>query len=203
LLVKRKKWLKKEIYNLEMRYLKLYEEFVFSDIAKKYQWVELSFEDRKKLKHEVWELIDTAYSTLGGHVRISKKDDIFNDKELTFWSAVDVDDDPYCDVVIFGKKTTFGNKLSGWGHDGQKISKKELFNKLSNILSNPGVWLEASGRPAEILLSKGIKYLNSKEEIQKIFPNSEINWIGDGKYTRKLPSGLTTDEEFIFGNPNI
>jgi ribosomal protein L28 len=186
-----------------MKYLKLYKEYVFADIAKKQEWIELAPENRENLKKEIWELVDNAYSTLGGHVRIMKEDDVLNDKDLTFWTAVDIDQDPYCDVVIFGKKNQYGNKISGWGHDGSQLSKSELINKLINILSKKGFWIEVSGKPLNILLNKGLKYLNKLEDIQKLFPDSKINWLNDGKYTRELTNGVITEEEMVFGNPNF
>lgn len=69
-----------------MKYLKIFEDFTFSDLFDKNQWVELSMEDRAKLKKEIWEIVDLAYKSLGGHVRISSPDAVVNDPDLTFWT---------------------------------------------------------------------------------------------------------------------
>ena len=56
--------------------------YTFQDVfpGKKDDWVELSMEDRSKLKHEVFEIIDTTYRAVfpEGHVRIQKQDDVIN-----------------------------------------------------------------------------------------------------------------------------
>lgn len=184
-----------------MRYLKIFEDFTFSDLFDKNQWVELSMEDRSKLKKEIWEIVDLAYKTLGGHVRISSPDAVVNDPDLTFWTAVDIDRDPNADVVIFSRKS-HGHKISGWGHDGSKEARKELMKQLSNLLHKKGFWIEVSGRPAELLISTGCKR-NEYNVVKKIFPNSKINWIGDGIYTRTLADGETTEEEYLVGYPEI
>ena len=195
-----------------MKYLKTFETLTksyklsskFSDIFTKYKWVELPIEARNVLKKEIWELVDIAYKPLGGHVRISDPNSVINDKELSFWSAVDIDDDPYSDVVIFARKSPNGYKISGWGHDGEKESRKELIKQLGNILMRQSFWIEVSGRPAEILMNTpGINYLKDKESVAKLFPESEINWVGNGYYTRKLHDGTVTDEEIVIGNPRI
>lgn len=59
-----------------------------------------------------------------------------------------------------------------------------------------------SGRPAELLISTGCKR-NEYNVVKKIFPNSKINWIGDGIYTRILPDGEITEEEYLVGYPEI
>jgi ribosomal protein L28 len=128
-------------------------------------------------------------------------DAVVNDPDLTFWTAVDIDRDPNADVVIFSRKS-HGHKISGWGHDGSKEARKELMRQLSNLLHKKGFWIEVSGRPAELLISTGCKR-NEYNVVKKIFPNSKINWIGDGIYTRTLPDGEITEEEYLVGYPEI
>ena len=184
-----------------MNYIKLFEDFTFSDLYDKNKWVELSMEDRKKLKKEIWEIVETAYKPLGGHVRISSPDAVVNDTDLTFWTAVDIDNDPHADVVIFSRES-HGHKISGWGHDGTKEARKELMKQLIILLHKEGFWIEVSGRPAEILIGAGCKYCD-KQTVSKIFPHSEINWIRQGLYTRTLPDHTITEEEYLVGRPKV
>lgn len=187
-----------------MIYINTFEDYTFSDKFDKNKWVELSKEDRKELKKEIWELVEHAYKPLGGHVRISDPDSVVNDDQLSFWKAIDVDEDPYTDVVIFARKSNHGYKISGWGHDGGKEAKKELLNQLASLLRRPGFWVEVSGKPSEILSNKpGVNRLKNIEDVKKIFGNSEINWKGNGVYTRKLADGTITDEEMVLGNPKL
>lgn len=194
-----------------MRFLKTYEEVTFSDIFPKNQWVKLSKDELDKIKDELWVIIDNSYGPLGGHVRIKDKDSILT-SDLDFWRAVDIDADPYADVVIFGRHTKHGFKISGWGHDGEKKSKKELMSQLKRLLRTRGLWIEVSSRPSEILLKNGVKYVNSFDKVSKLFPESKIKWIGNhpiddelkkfnGFYTRTLAHGDETDIEIILGNP--
>ena len=74
--------------------------------------------------------------------------------------------------------------------------------QLSNLLHKEGFWIEVSGRPAEILISAGCK-TNDYDTVKRIFPNSKINWLGDGVYTRTLPDGEVTEEEYLVGSPEM
>jgi hypothetical protein len=182
-----------------MKYIKKFNESTFSDFYPKNKWVKLSLKDRRNFKHDLYDIINLAYTDIGGHVRITAPNDIINDKNLTFWTAVDIDKDPNADVVIFSRKSN-GYKISGWGHDGSKEAKKELLKKLINILQKKGFWIEVSGRPAEILINAGCK-INDYNTVRRIFPNSKINWLGNGAYTRTLPDGKVTEEEYLVGSP--
>lgn len=183
-----------------MNYLKTFEKFNFSDYFLKHKWEQLGIEHRRELKQELWELVDLAYQPLGGHVRINNPDSVINDKDLDFWKGIDIDSDPKADVVFFSRKS-FGNKISGWGHDGSKEARKKLMEKLAAMLNTDGFWVEVSGRPAEILINSGCDYVNDPKKIQSIFKDSKINWKGHGVYTRTLPDGVETDEEYIIGKP--
>ena len=178
------------------------EETTFSEIYPKNKWVQLTFVDKDYLKYELYSLIHNAYSPLGGHVRIVKPESIITDKNLTYWNAADVDFDPESDVVIFGRKTKHGIKISGWGHDGEKVSRQELVKRLSSILKRSGYFIEVSGRPAELLLRNDVPIAN-KESIKMVFPDSEFTWYSDGSYKRTLGSNKETDVEFLLGRPNI
>lgn len=186
-----------------MKYLKSYKIFEtkFNDIFPKFKWVKLSISDRENLKKEIWELVDNAYKPLGGHVRISDINKIVTDNELVFWNAIDVDSDPNIDVVIFARKTKFGYKISGWGHDNGVESKKYLLKRLISLLRKKGYWIEVSGNPAK-LLSRNLKRLSIKD-VRKLFPESEVVYLGNDLYQRTLEDGKKTDPEMILGNPNF
>lgn len=184
-----------------MNYIKYFENFTFNDLYDKNEWVDLSKEDRIKLKKEIWEIVDIAYKPIGGHVRIVNPESIVNDPDLRFWTATNVDNEPYTDVVIFSRPLN-GYKISGWGHDGSKISRKELIKKLISLLKTKDFWIEVSGRPAEVLINSGCVYCEL-DIVEKIFPKSIINWIGNGIYTRTLENGEITEEEYLIGNPKI
>jgi hypothetical protein len=184
-----------------MKYIKQFEDYTFSDLYAKDKWVELSMEDRSLLRYEIWNIVDIAYQPLGGHVRVSSPAAVIMDPDLNFWTAIDIDKDPNVDCVIFSRPS-HGHKISGWGHDGSKEARKELMKQLISLLHKHGFWIEVSGRPAEILIESGCRYASEKT-VKRIFPDSEINWLGDGVYTRTLPDGTITEKEYLVGQPTF
>lgn len=173
----------------------------FADIAPKNRWIEaLKKGDLEDIKKNLFVLVEGVYAPLGGHPRVKSPNAVL-DPKTTFWAAVDVDDDPDADAVIFGSKR-HGTKIAGFGHDGRG-GKKAVVKQLIKILNQSGNWIEASLRPAEIFVaSKQVPFLTDQKKVEKIF--GPVNWIGKpGWYTRELPGGITTDQEMVFGKPRI
>ncbi len=182
----------------------------FAEVYPKNKWIKLSIHDREDMKDNLFAIVHNAYSPIGGHVRIINPESVIKDKDLVYWNATDIDFDPDADVVIFCRKTKFGFKVSGWGHDGEKNSKLDLMKRLANLLKKPGYYVEISGKPADILLTNyKVPFVNNVEDIQTLFPNSEIFWYGklpgkniDGFYKRTIGSN-ETDMEIILGIPKF
>jgi len=185
-----------------MRLKLLIEEMTFFDRFKqKNKWMELFRTDKEKLKKELYVLVANAYAPLGGHVRISNIDKVL-DSELTYWEGIDDDADRESDAVLFGKKTKFGIKVSGIGHDGQRQSKSDLMNKMVDQFKKPGYWIEVSDRLAEVLIGKGAPFVDKKETVEKIF-NQPIQWLNDkGWYIRTVNDEGLKSKEIIIGTPN-
>ncbi len=183
----------------------LLEDDTFSSVfKKKNKWIEwINRGDLARIKKELFVLINGAYGSIGGHVGITNISKIL-DPKYTYWEAVDDDDDPQSDAVIFGKKTRGGIKIGGFGHDGTSKSKSDLMNTQTKLLNKGGYWIEASGRVAEIMYGKGISYVKDPKIVQKLFPGSKIEWLNDkGRYTRDLGGRRKTDVETVFGKPRI
>lgn len=123
--------------------------------------------------------------------------------QSTEWIAIDWDEYPDADAVIFGKKTNFGIKIQGIGHDGEPKSKEMVINKLISVLKNGKYWIESSDKVEYLLYKNNVPYVDSVDILEKIFPNSNLKMSGDkGKYTRQLSSGRTINET-VFGFPKI
>lgn len=164
--------------------------------------VEMDFPTRKN----IFDLVDYAYrSALGEpHVGVKTPDDVIG-KEYDYWEAIDINNDPDADAVLFGK-SKFGVKISGIGHNGEKLAKSEAIKFIVNQLHKNGYWVEASSPIADILKAKGAPILKDKEKIKMIFPNSEFTrWYDDGSYNRIIDNKLrnSSAREYIFGNPKI
>ena len=82
-------------------------------------------DELQQIKQDIFDLIQTAYKRIGGHLNFKKPDDVL-DPDVTFWKAADIDADPELDVVYFGKDTAFGTKHTGLGHDGDRGNIKNL-----------------------------------------------------------------------------
>jgi hypothetical protein len=190
----------------------------FYDIAQsvgkdKGDWIDL---EKPKIKPKIksdlptrenlFDLVNNAYMTALGtpHVGIKTPNDVLGD-EYDYWEAIDMDENPDADAVLFGKKK-YGIKISGIGHNGEKLSKQTLLRYQINLLHKNRYWIEASAPVSDIMLSKGAPVFSDKEKIQKMFQNSEFtNWFEDGSYIRTIPnSGRSSEKKhYIFGNPKI
>ena len=149
-------------------------------------------------KEILFNLIQTAYAPIGGHLKFKSPDDI-KDPDLKFWRMADIDADPDIDVVYFGKKTPFGVKHTGMGHDGDKANIKKLLIKKSAELKTPGNYVEVSKGAFDSFVGKGnVPIIDDEETVRKVLGDrrsKETTWYGkhpkgtkpgNGWYTRKI-----------------
>ena len=108
------------------------------------QYIPLDGKEKEQAQKDLFDLIDNAYKSIGGHVKFKKPSDVM-DPELQYWRAADLDDDPELDVVYFGKVTPFGVKHTGIGHDGDRGNVKSLLIRKSGELKSSGNYVEVSG----------------------------------------------------------
>jgi hypothetical protein len=188
----------------------------FLDIAKvdgkdKGDWVNLSKPKLEPIvkkdlptRKNLFDLVDFAYkSTLKEpNASIKTADDVLGNK-YTYWEAIDIDGNPDADAVIFGKKK-YGIKITGIGHNGEKISKSILMKKHIELLKKHGYWCEAASRPAEIFFQSGVNVVTDKEKLQKLFPDAQfLQFFDDGSYIRTGHKSGKYLREYVFGNPII
>lgn len=184
-----------------MKYLKYFENHTFNDLYKrKNKWINISKDNLEYLKNNFFTLVDNAYSKIGDNNVIKQPDDIF---KRSYWESIDDNTNPDADAVLFGKKTKFGIKITGIGHDGSKKSKEDLLDKLSEKLKVRGYYIESSGSLKKHLEKKDVPYITDIEIIKKVFPESNVQWIGNGTYIRTLKEDKITDNETLFGKPKM
>jgi len=186
-----------------MKHIKYFNESTFNDLYhSKNKWIRLKEEDKlEELKDNLYVLVNNAYSKLGGHVSIQNPDDVL---KRDYWLAVDIDSDPDADAVIFGKRTKYGIKISGIGHDGENRSKRELLETLIRLLNKRGFFIEASGRLKDFLENADVKYISDIKILKHIFTDSKnIELSENGEYVRDLIEGNKTEIEKLFGIPLI
>ena len=159
---------------------KILNEKFYDDVVKKVgkdkaDWIDLSNNPEKgiiekdpELKQNMFDLVDFAYRKRlnSPHFGVKSPSDVVGSK-YDYWEAIDINENPEADAVLFGKKRN-GIKISGLGHDGEKISKNALTKKMAELTKIDGYWIEASGQPANILRFHGANILTDKEKVLKL-----------------------------------
>ncbi len=167
------------------------------------QPIKSKIQNDEGIRQNIFNLVDFAYrkNLKEPHVGLKSKDDVLS-LNYDYWEAIDIDNRPDADAVIFGKKV-YGVKISGIGHNGNIIAIHYLIDELSRILKKQGYWIEASKKVASILKSQNVLVYSNREKIQKMFSDSTFKWFDDNSYIRTLKNGNYTSREYIFGNPII
>ena len=159
------------------------------------EYIPLGGEEKAQAQKDLFDLIDNAYKSIGGHVKFKKPSDVM-DPELQYWRAADLDDDPELDVVYFGKVTPSGVKHTGIGHDGNRSHIKNLLIRKSQELNNPGNYVEVSGAAFDSFVGKGrVPAIEDETKVRAILKGKELEWHGkhpqgtkpgNGWYTRTI-----------------
>ena len=123
---------------------------------------------------EVFELVSTAYSGIGGNLKIQGPEHL--PAGYTFWDMTDVDDSDDPDAVVFGKMRGPNLKIGGIGHDGGK-GKRVAITRLIELLKQPGTFAEISGRMADILIGAGVPVITDPAVVKDIV-RKPIEWVG-------------------------
>jgi len=188
-----------------MKRIKDYKQFLLEKFADKYPkraWIDISG-TREDFADVISSLINNAYKHVPGGTIEDPKTTI-EDPAVDFWVANDLDEDPDCDAIIYGKHTTYGVKLTGMGQDGGREAKVETIKSLQKNLGSEGFYTEISENVLS-LLSKDIPYVNNQEDVEKII-KKKIEWVGkadglekDGWYYRNI--GGHRKLKLLVGNP--
>ncbi len=160
-------------------------------------WRPLTSAEIEDDKDELFKMIDTAYSPLGGHPNVKSADDV--DDAADGYEVIDLDDDPEDDATIMSKQRSGGTKLVGMGHDGSKPAKSAAVAKTVSSLNKNGYYIEVSGKILDILKAKGVAIVDDEETVRKALKGKEIVWHGDGSYDRVI--GTEKHRKVMMGKP--
>ena len=163
------------------------------------QWVDLDKQETEEFAGNIFDLIDTAYASIGGNLNYKSANDVTGAEGDADYEVIDIDGDPEPDAVLVSKKKKAGNKLTALGHDGTSDAKSKSLNKQADMLKQPGNYIEVSGRIKDILLGKGAPVVTDKATIEKVMGNKAIDIQDDGSYTRYI-SGKQT-QKILLGKP--
>jgi hypothetical protein len=174
------------------KYIKLFEDF--ADDYPKRKFVELSHPDAMEYAKDILDLIQNAYSAKGGNIEIKTINDLKNG-DITYWILNDVDSDPDADIVVGGKFTKNGVKITVMGQDGSSQAKREAIGKISELMKKGGFYAEMDKDLAQKI---GLKHIQDEKLIRRII-DKELKYNNDGSYDRKI--GGHTHTKVLVGNP--
>lgn len=147
------------------------------------EWILLDRGDerRERLKTDLYDMIQSTYSSIGGHLKIKSIEDL---DSYRYWIVTDIDDDPEADAVIMGKPVGIGIKKGLIASDGSAAGGSAVKNKSIDLLSGGrvgglgGWWGELSGKPAYAMLSRGAPAIESESMARKLL-DTDIEWHGE------------------------
>jgi hypothetical protein len=163
------------------------------------QWTDLDKKETKEYSGDIFDLINTAYASIGGNLNYSSANDVTGTQGDSDYEVIDIDDDPEIDAVIVSKKKGAGNKITAMGHDNSSIAKSKSINKQADMLKTPGNYVEVSGKIKDILLAKGVPVVIDKDTIEKVMGKKAIDIQDDGSYTRFINNKETI--KILLGKP--
>lgn len=153
----------------------------FADFGtSKGEWIDIPEEELAvhtpeiDIDDEIFDLVSTAYSGIGGNLKIQSPENLPGG--YTFWDVTDVDDADDPDAVVFGKMRGSNLKIGGIGHDGGR-GKRIAITRLIELLRQPGTFAEVSGRMADILIGSGVPVITDPSVVKDIV-RKPIEWIG-------------------------
>lgn len=166
------------------------------DIPKN-KWMPVLGSELPSFKKQIYDLIATAYSPIGGHVNLKDKEDLPGEGD--FFDVIDVDGDDEIDATTVAKYKSSGKKFVALGHDGSSAGKSAAINHQVDKLKKGGYYVEVSGKMKDILMGKGLVPVTDEESVRRALKGKEIKWNGDGTYDRKI--GGTMHTKIMFGKP--
>ena len=169
----------------------------FSDDYNKNVWIELPRQKVLDYADNIADLISNAYASKGGNFEIQTGADLKN-SDVTYWVANDLDQDPEADIVVGGKKTPAGTKMTMMGQDGSAEAKKEAIVKMIRLMKQRGFYAEMDPDLASKL---GLPHVEDEAIIRKVI-NKDLTMNPDGSYTR-LVSGTHKHTKVLVGIPKV
>ena len=166
------------------------------DIPKN-SWKPISSSELKDVEDDILDLIQNAYGPIGGHPNYKSVGDLAGSD----YEVIDLDDDPEIDAVTVTKKRSGGTKYVGLGHDGSSQGKRGSIGRTIDKLENPGTYIEASGKMADILSKANVTRVTDEDTIRKALKGKEIEMYDDGSYDRVL--GGKKYRKLMFGKPTV
>ena len=166
----------------------------------KNKWVTVPEENLEDYKDDIFKLIKTAYSSIGGHSNYKSAKDITGSEKDKEYTVIDINNDSEIDAVnVANPKAPAGVKLTATGHNGTPPAKREMLKHTVELLKKPGYYIEVSGRIKDILLNAGVPVVTDKNTLEKVLKGKGIVINDDGTYNRKIAG--TEYTKLLMGSP--
>jgi len=157
------------------------------------QWYDVPVEDIRTaakaangqvtIASELHDLVDTAYSKIGGHAKLKQPSDLPG--KYDEWSAVELDGDPEPDALRVNSSKGAGSKFVAAGHDGTRVAIDAYIKRTADLLKEDGYYGELSKALAHIMIKRhNVPYTASQHDVQRVL-GKKVKWLGqhpEGKY---------------------
>jgi hypothetical protein len=180
-----------------MSRIKLYEEWIGERvILPKGAYVELGARDAAEYADTIIELINIAYANIGGHIELRNPNDIKNG-DITYWVLKDIDQEPDPEIAIGGKRTHSGTKITVMSQDGTSAAKKDAILKVIDLMKTRGFYAELD---KDLAKKFGLSPIKDEARVRDVL-QKDLEWHGDGTYTRKIGKVGKAKEKVLVGIP--
>lgn len=169
----------------------------YSDQFTKNTWVNLPRKAVEDYADDIADLIASAYAGKGGNFEIKTGGDV-RASDLNFWVSNDIDADPDMDVVVGGKQTPAGIKMTAMGQDGSPSAKKSGVTHMIKLMKMRGFYAEMD---KDLATKLSLPYIKDEADIRKVL-NKDLKMNPDGSYDRKLTGGPVKTKVLV-GIPKV
>ena len=173
--------------------------------------VKLSSKMGDDIAGDIADMVKVSYEAIGGFPSLETADGVKSSMTNAF--VIDIDEDPEPDAVVLYYDAGDNKKASAIASDNSRPGKNAVRGIMSDLLTKPGYWIEASGAAAYIGIAKlGLPYVKDPE-LAAYLANfggareTNVEWLGDktsknmgadGWYSRDHWNGRIT--KIIIGN---
>jgi hypothetical protein len=181
--------------------LRSYEDFVNELEIASNKWIDfdLSRIDQEGMD-QIWKMYTDTYGKQGMDFSADDSSELKTKYKATFLK--DVDKDHIADAFIIYKETAYGKKIALLGTNDLKEAKKQLLQKVIELLNTRGWFIEASLKMEEILASSKVPVIKDEKMIVDVVGKDKKPEMGEnGYYTRFLSKASKRIEKRMYGIP--
>ena len=170
------------------------------------EWVDVDLIDLEGLElSRLWTMYTNTYLDAGMDLSAADAQGLRKYK-ASFLIDVDAPPDGIADAFIIYKPTPFGNKMSLLGTcqdedcSAKRDAKRALVEKMFDLLSAGGFFIEAGMKIEEILKDSDVPHVCDEEKIKELLGDKFVRFLDNCYYERKLAMADPTVVKRIYGS---